>query len=543
MEPRAFGSFDYVVIGAGSAGCVLASRLSEDPTLRVLLLETGGPDDWHWIHIPAGLFYSLGNPRTDWCYTTEPEPGLDGRKMPIARGRVLGGSSSINGMAYVRGQAADYDDWLRTGNPGWGWSDVLPYFMKSEDYAHGPDAFHGVGGPLRVEEPRMRWTVLDDLREAAAQVGLPKIDDFNRGDNEGCGYLQLTQRRGRRCSTARGFLRPAQHRPNLTVLTRAPTTRIRIEGDRAVAVEFLGAAGPQVAQVQGEVIVSAGTYGSPQLLQLSGIGPAALLREHGIAVHRELPGVGENLQDHVNARFIQRLASGDTMNTRLNNPLKKMLMGIEYFLLRQGPMTNGAPPLSGFAKSDPSRGRPNVQFHATTASYESLGTGPHPFPVIAGGICNLRPRSRGFVRIQSADPSVYPALLHNYLVDEDDQRVALDSVRLMRRIFGASALAGYEPQDYMPPGDCTADEALLAQIRAKAWTAFHPVGTCKMGRDAMAVVDERLRVRGVAQLRVVDASIMPTLVSGNTNAPAIMIAEKGADMILKDRRASMSAVA
>ena len=543
MHARSFGTFDYIVVGGGSAGCVVASRLSEDPTIQVLLLESGGPDDWHWIHIPAGLFYSLGNPRTDWCYVTDPEPGLLGRTMPIARGRVLGGSSSINGMAYVRGQAADYEGWRSAGNIGWGWDEVLPYFRKSEDYQHGVDAFHGTGGPLRVEDPRMRWTVLDAMRDAAAEVGFPKTDDFNRGDNSGCGYLQLTQRRGRRCSTSQGFLRPARGRNNLTVLLRASTHRILLSQRRATGVEFQFEDGLRTADARAEVILAAGAYASPQLLQLSGVGPAGLLQEHGITVHRELPGVGANLQDHINARYIQRLSHGDTMNTRLNSPIRKALMGVEYFLLRNGPMTNGAPPLSGFAKSDPARDRANLQFHATTASYENLGEGPHRFPVIAGGICNLRPRSRGHVRIKSADPNVYPQLLHNYLVDADDQQVAVASIRLMRRIFNAPALKTYAPRDYMPPADCQTDDALLEQIRAKAWTAFHPVGTCKMGQDAMAVVDSRLRVHGIERLRVVDASIMPTLVSGNTNAPTIMIAEKGAAMILDDRRAITAKVA
>lgn len=536
MQEDYVGTFDYVIVGAGSAGCVLASRLTEDASTRVLLLESGGEDDWRWIHIPAGVFYAIGNPRVDWCYVTEREPGLGGRTMKIARGRVLGGSSSINGMAYVRGQASDYDAWRAAGNFGWGWGDVVPFFTRSEDYVHGSDDYHGTGGLLRVEEPRMRWALLDDMREAASQAGLPKSDDFNRGDNEGCGYLQVTQRRGRRWSAARAFLQPARRRPNLTVLTGALATRVRIANRRALGVDFQRDNNQvQYAAANGEVIVSAGAYASPHLLQLSGLGSGALLQQLGIAIASELPGVGENLQDHVNARFIHKLTNGDTMNTRLHKPLGRIRMGIEYLLFRNGPMTSGVPPLSGFARSDASRQAANVQFHATTASYESIGAGFHDFPVLAGGICNLRPRSRGCVRLKSPDPLEHPSLLHNYLVDPDDQRVAIDSIRLMRRIFSMPALTRYQPEAYMPPARCENDADLLADVREKAWTAFHPVGTCKMGTDAMAVVDQRLRVKGIGSLRVVDASIMPTLVSGNTNAPTIMIAEKGAQMIKEDR--------
>jgi choline dehydrogenase len=535
-QPDDAGTFDYVIVGAGSAGCVLANRLSADPRTRVALIEAGGNDDWHWIHIPVGLFYMLGNPRTDWCYQSEAEPGIDGRIVPVPRGRMLGGSSSINGMAYIRGQARDYDGWRQSGNIGWGWDDVLPYFRKSEDHIHGADDAHGDGGPLRVEEPRMRpWRVLEAMRDAAEQAGISRRDDFNRGANEGCGYLQLTQRRGRRCSAATAFLKPARGRANLRVLTNARATGLVLDAGRAAGVTFRQGDRARKIRATGEVILSAGAIGSPHLLQLSGMGPNALLARHGIALRRDLPGVGDNLQDHINARFTLRLAHGDTMNTRFHNPVARALMGIEYLLFRRGPMTLGAI-LTGFARSDPSRETANLQFHATTASYDELGGDPHRFPALAGGVCNLRPRSRGHVRLRDADPFVHPELLHNFLVDSDDQRVAIDSIRLMRRIFAEPALAPYAPEEYLPSPACQSDEELLANIRETSCTAYHPVGTCKMGSDPMAVVDHRLRVIGVDALRVADASIMPTLISGNTNAPAIMIGEKASDMILQDAR-------
>ena len=530
------GAFDYVIIGAGSSGCVIANRLSADPNNTVLLLEAGGKDDWHWIHIPAGLFYVLGNPRTDWCFESEPEPGIHNRVLPIPRGRTLGGSSSINGMAYIRGQAYDYNLWRQLGNVGWGWDDVLPYFKKSEDYVHGADEYHGSGGMLRVEEARMRpWKVLDAMRSAAEQAGIPRREDLNRGDNEGCAYLQLTQHRGRRWSTARGFLRPAMGRPNLTVLTDAHVTKIPVQNSRALGVAFHHEGIPRRARALCEVIIAAGAIGSPQILQISGIGPGALLSQHGIVVKRDIPGAGENLQDHINARFILKLAHGDTMNTRFHNPISKALMGVEYLLFKTGPMTIGSI-LTGFARSDLSRESPNLQFHAMAASYDELGGAPHEFPALGGGVCNLRPRSRGQVRIKSASSFVAPSLLHNFLVDSDDQQVAVDSIRLMRRIFGQHALAAYSPQEYLPSRTCETDEEVLNNIRSTSWTAYHPVGTCKMGSDSMAVVDHRLRVIGIDALRVADASIMPTLISGNTNAPAIMIGEKASDMILEDRR-------
>jgi len=536
-QSRSFGDFDYVIIGAGSAGCVLANRLSADPSVRVLLLEAGGEDAYFWMKVPLGVHYCTGNPRFDWRYMGEPEPELNGRRISVPRGKTLGGTSSINGMAYIRGQARDYDLWSRAGNAGWSWQEVLPYFKKFEDYAPGADDWHGAGGPMRVEDIRVRWEVCDAFQEAAAQNGVPNRYDFNRGDNEGCGYFQVTQRRGQRWSAATAFLHPVRNRPNLRVVTDAHARALRFDGRRVVGVDFQHGESVHFAKANIEVIVACGTIASPQLLQLSGIGPAELLRGAGIAPRHDLPGVGENLQEHTDVKTVVRIEGADTLNTRYHSPARKLLMALQYFLFRTGPLSTGAPPLAGFTRSDPSRETANVQFRLIALSYDQLGEPPHRFPAVTGGICNLRPTSRGHVRIASKDAGAHPRILHNFLSTEDDRRVAIDSIRLMRRLYAAPAFARFKPTFHVPDPAIESDEEILDYARTCCGSVFHPVGTCKMGTGADAVVDARLRVHGLSSLRVVDASIMPDIVSGNTNAPTFMIAEKGADMILEDRAA------
>jgi choline dehydrogenase-like flavoprotein len=537
MPPETIGSFDYVIVGAGSAGCVLANRLSADPDVSVLLLEAGGKDSYIWVRVPIGYLYTQNNPRTDWCFKTESEPRLNGRALNYPRGRVLGGCSSINGMIYMRGQARDYDGWHQLGNQGWAWNDVLPYFKRSEDQVRGPDEFHGAGGEWRVEEMRLSWEILDAFREAAAEMGIPKTDDFNRGDNEGCGYFQVNQRRGMRWNAAQAFLRPVVKRPNLRVETHAQITRVRLEGRRAVGVEFVQQNVPRHAAAKGEVILAAGAVGSPQILELSGIGPAALLRQHDIAVAHELSGVGENLQDHLQIRMAFKVSNTRTLNERANSLLGRLGMGLEYFLFRRGPLTMAPSQLGCFAKSDPARETPNLEYHVQPLSLDAFDQPPHPFPAFTASVCNLRPESRGYVRIKSPDPGAHPAIHPNYLATDSDRRVAADAMKLTRRICGAPALSRFAPKEFKPGPQAQTDAELVRAAGDIGTTIFHPVGTCKMGNDDMAVVDARLKVRGVAGLRVVDASIMPRITSGNTNAPTIMIAEKAAEMIRADRRA------
>ena len=541
---QGLGPFDYIIIGAGSAGCLLANRLSADPKVNVLLLEAGGKDDYFWIHIPGGYLYTIANPRTDWCYKTDPDPGLNGRSIGYARGKVLGGCSSINAMIYMRGQKSDYDHWSALGNKGWSWDEVLPYFLRTEDYAHGASELHGAGGELRVEERRVNWEILDAWRDAAAECGIPKIDEFNRGDNFGNAYFQMNQKRGVRWSNAKAFLHPVMQRQNLTVITGAHVERIRLQNmgllRRATGVEFrLGLRGRQFAQARREVILSAGSIGSPQILQLSGVGPAALLKEHGIEVEHNLPGVGENLHDHLQVRIIYKVKNVGTLNERANSLFGKASMGLEYALYRTGPLTMPPSQLGAFAKSDPGQPSANIEWHVQPLSLDKFGSPLHNFPAITPSVCNLRPTSRGRVRIKSADPYAHPSILLNYLSTPEDRKVAVDSIGMTRRIMKARALQKYQPEEFLPGLDIASEEDLARAAGELGTTIFHPVGTCRMGRDPMGVVDERLKVRDMAGLRVIDASVMPRITSGNTKPPTTMIAERGAEMIIQDwKRAS-----
>jgi len=542
MAARSLGTYDYVIVGAGTAGCVLANRLSADPDVNVLLLEAGGKDNYFWIHIPVGYLYTIGNPRTDWCFKTEPDEGLNGRSIGYARGKVLGGCSSINAMIYMRGQRSDYDHWAALGNRGWSWDEVLPYFKRTEDYAHGGDALHGAGGELRVEERRVSWEILDAWREAAAECGIPKIQEFNRGDNFGNAYFQVNQRRGVRWSATRAFLRPVLHRRNLKVITHAHAQRIRVEtrdaAPRATGVEMNSPqTGEGVVEARREVLLSAGAIGSPQMLQLSGIGPSALLRRLSLPIAHDLQGVGENLHDHLQIRMVYQVSNVLTLNERARTLRGKAAMGLEYLLFRTGPLTMPPSQLGAFARSDPSQPSANIEWHVQPLSLDKFGEPLHRFPAITPSVCNLRPVSRGYVRITSPDPKLPPAIKLNYLSAGEDCRVALDSMRFTRRIMAAKALAKYEPKELKPGADVQSDAQLRRAAGDLGTTIFHPVGTCKMGHDVLAVVDERLRVHGVLGLRVVDASVMPRITSGNTNAPTVMIAEKAAEMIREDRLA------
>jgi len=535
LGATSIGSFDYVIVGGGTAGCVLANRLSADPAVRVCLLEAGGKDDWIWIHIPVGYLYCIGNPRTDWCYRTEPEPGLNGRSILYARGKVLGGCSSINAMLYLRGQSHDYDRWADlTGDRSWAWDNVLPVFRATEDHWRGTDDRHGAGGEWRVELQRLSWEILDAFREAASEFGIPKIDDFNRGDNEGASRFEVNQRRGVRWSATRAFLRPAMRRPNLTVVTDALVRRVRMDGRRAVGVEFVQGGEARFVGAARETILAAGAIGSPQVLQLSGIGPGALLQEHGIAVVHDAPGVGANLQDHLQLRMAFKVENVLTLNTIANSWWGKARMGLEYALFRTGPLTMAPSQMGAFARSDPSQASANIEYHIQPLSLDKFGDPLHTFPAFTTSVCNLRPTSRGHVRIRSADPRAHPAIQPNYLSTDEDRRVAVDALRLTRRIVKESqALRKYVPDEFLPGPQFASDEELIEAAGNVGTTIFHPVGTCAMGRDGdpHAVLTPDLRVRGVDGLRVIDASVMPRITSGNTNSPTVMIAERGAAMI------------
>jgi choline dehydrogenase len=531
-------TYDYIVVGAGSAGCVLANRLSRDPRSRILLIEAGGNDNWIWLHIPVGYLYAIGNPRADWLFNTEAEAGLNGRSIAYPRGKVVGGSSAINGMIYMRGQAADYDGWRQLGLAGWGWDDVLPYFLRHEDHHGGGGDLHSEGGEWRVERPRISWPILDAVRDAGAEIGIPKVDDFNRGDNEGSDYFEVNQRRGRRWSAAAGFLKPVLSRPNLRVVDRAHAERILFDGRRAVGLRYSRGGVSNEARARGEVLLAAGAIGSPQLLELSGVGRPEVLAAIGVPVAHPLPGVGENLQDHLQLRTIFRITGARTLNVDYRSPFKRAMMGLDYALRRRGPMTMAPSQLGMFARSSPDYATANVEFHVQPLSLDRFGEPLHPFAAITISVCNLRPSSSGSVHATGPDPRAAPGIRPNYLSTIEDRRVACDSIRLARRLAAAPALARYSPEELKPGPRATGDEDLLKAAGEIGTTIFHPVGTAKMGLadDPAAVVDERLRVFGLDRLRVVDASVMPRITSGNTNTPTMMIAEKAAEMILADAK-------